>query len=168
MRPIQQPFPPYWYGLRGNHGPIFAASHGMNGVTLGPTKRVAGILAQFREAWVKHAEQRRLFGTPVEHPLAEVMRAMYIAESDTDAERVARPAYAQWYESLDWLWQQRRLKIPIPIPISISPNYDDARAAGTLVVGGPDTVRHELIDQVRRSLKLFSTEVMPTLAKLNA
>jgi len=58
------------------------------------------------------------------------------------------------------------------------------------VVGGPDTVRHELIDQgrtagfnylvlqiafgslthdqERRSLKLFNTEVMPALAKLNS
>lgn len=186
MRPMQQPFPPYWYGLRGDHGPIFAASHGMNGVTLGPTERVAGILGRFREAWVQHAEQRRQFCTPVEQPLAGVMRAMYIADSDADAERVARPAYAQWYESLDWLWQLRGQKIPI----SISPSYDDARAAGTLVVGGPDTVRRELIDQERaagfnylvlqlafgslthgqerRSLGLFGDEVMPALAELNS
>ena len=186
MRPMQQPFPPYWYGLRGDHGPVFAASHGMNGVTLGPTERVAGILGRFREAWVQHAEERRQFGTPVEQPLAGVMRAMYIADSDADAERLARPAYAQWYESLDWLWQLRGQKIPI----SISPSYDDARAAGTLVVGGPDTVRRELIDQERtagfdylvlqlafgsltheqerRSLELFAAEVMPALAELNS
>ena len=186
MRPMQQPFPPYWYGLRGDHGPIFAASHGMNGVTLGPTERVAGILGRFREAWEKHAEQRRQFGTPVEQPLAGVMRAMYVAENDADAERTARPAYAQWYDSLDWLWRLRSQKIPI----SISPSYDDARAAGTLVVGGPDTVRRELIDQERtagfnylvlqlafgsltheqeqRSLGLFGAEVMPALAELNS
>ena len=186
LHPVQQPFPPYWYGLRGDHGPVFAASHGMNGVTLGSTKRVAGILSRFREAWQQHAEERRRFGSPVDKPLAGVMRAMFIADSDDEAERLARPAYAQWFESLDWLWRLRGQKIPI----SISPNFDDARAAGTLVVGGPDTVRRELADQERtakfnylvlqlafgsftheqemRSLRLFASEVMPALTLANS
>src|SRR3954452_3348705 len=32
LRPQQEPHPPFWYGLRGEHGPVFAAKHGMNGV----------------------------------------------------------------------------------------------------------------------------------------
>lgn len=184
MHPMQQPFPPYWYGLRGEHGPVFAAAHGMNGVTLGSTERVAATLGRFRAAWDQHAEARRRFGSPVERPLAGAMRAMFVADTDGDAERLARPAYAQWFESLDWLWRLRGQKIPIPI----SPNYDDARAAGTLVVGDPDTVRRELAEQERdagfnylvlqlafgglthehemRSLRLFASDVMPALAAL--
>lgn len=184
MHPVQRPHPPYWYGLRGEHGPIFAAAHGMNGVTLGPTERIAVMLARFRAAWDEHAEARERFGSPVETPLAGVMRAMFIAETDAEAERRARPAYAQWFESLNWLWELRGEKIPI----ALSPDYDVARAAGTLVVGGPESVRRELVEQAgiagfdylvlqlafgslthdeeMRSLELFRAEVMPALAEM--
>ena len=183
MHPVQNPHPPYWYGLRGEHGPVFAAAHGMNGVTLGSTERITGMLARFRKAWDDHAEARRRFGSPVETPLAGAMRAMFIAETDAEAERRARSAYLRWYESLVWLWELRGQQIPIPL----SPDYDTARAAGTLVVGGPDTVRAELLEQAgiagfdylvlqlafgslthddeMRSLELFRTEVMPALAE---
>jgi alkanesulfonate monooxygenase SsuD/methylene tetrahydromethanopterin reductase-like flavin-dependent oxidoreductase (luciferase family) len=181
MRPVQQPHPPYWYGLRGETGPIFAARHGMNGVTLGSTERIAGILAGFRRVWDEHAEARRDFGSPVETPLCGAMRAMFIADSDEEAERIARPAYAQWFDSLNWLWDLRGIEIPI----AISPSYDDARSAGSLVVGGPDTVRAELTRQADeagfnylvlqlafgslthaqelRSIALFRDHVMPAL-----
>src|SRR5262249_54147166 len=39
IRPLQRPHPPLWYGLRGDHGPVFAARHGMHGVTLGPDEK---------------------------------------------------------------------------------------------------------------------------------
>ncbi len=185
IHPVQKPHPPYWYGLRGEHGPIFAASHGMNGVTLGSTERVAGILANYRVAWDEHAEARQRFGSPVAKPLLGAMRAMFIADSDEEADRIARPAYAQWFDSLNWLWKLRGQQIPI----ALSPSFDDARAAGTLVVGGPDTVRGELVEhagiagfnylvlqlafgsltheQEMRSLGLFQSEVMPALSGLN-
>jgi alkanesulfonate monooxygenase SsuD/methylene tetrahydromethanopterin reductase-like flavin-dependent oxidoreductase (luciferase family) len=43
LKPMQNPHPPFWYGLRGDQGPVFAAQRGMNGVTLGPDERVAKI-----------------------------------------------------------------------------------------------------------------------------
>lgn len=182
MHPVQKPHPPFWYGLRGEHGPVFAAAHGMNGVTLGSTERIAGILGRFREAWDEQAEARRRFGSPVETPLVGAMRAMFVADSDAEAERLARPAYARWFDSLNWLWELRGLKIPI----ALSPDYDTARASGALVAGDPDTVRHELVEQARtagfdylvlqlafgclthaqemRSIELFRHHVMPALA----
>jgi alkanesulfonate monooxygenase SsuD/methylene tetrahydromethanopterin reductase-like flavin-dependent oxidoreductase (luciferase family) len=45
IRPLQRPYPPLWYGLRGDRGPAFAAQHGMHGVTLGPDEKVANMLA---------------------------------------------------------------------------------------------------------------------------
>lgn len=184
MRPVQQPHPPYWYGLRGEHGPVFAARHGMNGVTLGSTERIAGVLARFHAAWDAEAAARRAFDSPVETPLAGAMRAMFVADSDAEAERIARPAYARWFESLNWLWALRGLEIPI----AISPSYDEARQAGSLVVGGPDTVRDELVAQARvagfnylvlqlafgtlthaeemHSIALFRDHVMPALAAM--
>ena len=186
MRPVQRPHPPYWYGLRGETGPVFAAKHGMNGVTLGSTERIAGILSSLRDAWDAHSEERRQFGSPVETPLAGAMRAMFVADSVAEAERFARPAYAQWFDSLNWLWLERDMKIPI----ALSPSFDDARASGALVVGDPDTVRRELVEQAQvagfnylvlqlafgslthaqemHSVALFREHVMPALAELNS
>jgi alkanesulfonate monooxygenase SsuD/methylene tetrahydromethanopterin reductase-like flavin-dependent oxidoreductase (luciferase family) len=185
MKPLQRPYPPLWYGLRGDHGPVFAARHGMNGVTLGPDDRCAIELAAFRKHWLDHAEERKRFQSPVRSPLCGVMRTMFIADSDAEAERIARPAYAHWYENLGWLWTRRGQTLPISIP----KDFDMAKQSGTLVVGGPETVagifegqaeriRHNYLvlmlafgslthAQEMRSLQLFEREVMPRLAALN-
>jgi alkanesulfonate monooxygenase SsuD/methylene tetrahydromethanopterin reductase-like flavin-dependent oxidoreductase (luciferase family) len=185
MRPLQRPYPPLWYGLRGDHGPVFAARHGMNGVTLGPDDRCAAELAVFRKCWAEHAEERKRFNSPVRSPMVGVMRTMFIADSDAEAERIARPAYARWYDSLGWLWKRRGLTLPISIP----EDFDLARQTGTLVVGSPGTVgrvfeaQSERIRQnylvlmlafgslthaqEMRSVELFRREVMPRLRGLN-
>jgi alkanesulfonate monooxygenase SsuD/methylene tetrahydromethanopterin reductase-like flavin-dependent oxidoreductase (luciferase family) len=181
MQAAQRPHPPFWYGLRGEHGPVFAARYGMNGVTLGGNERIAKIIAAFRAAWDAHAAERATKLAPVADPLIGGMRAMFIADCDAEAERIARPAYEKWFDSLVWLWRENGTMPPIPL----SPDYDSARASGSLVVGSPDTVRRELVAQVRqcgfnylvlqlafgtlgharemRSLALFRDDVMPAL-----
>jgi alkanesulfonate monooxygenase SsuD/methylene tetrahydromethanopterin reductase-like flavin-dependent oxidoreductase (luciferase family) len=113
------------------------------------------------------------------------MRAMFIADTDDEAERIARPAYKRWFDALAWLWVERG-SYP---PISISADYDASRQAGTLVVGSPATVGRILLAQAERirqnylvlllafgslthaqemhSLALFASEIMPKLAVLN-
>jgi alkanesulfonate monooxygenase SsuD/methylene tetrahydromethanopterin reductase-like flavin-dependent oxidoreductase (luciferase family) len=183
--PVQRPYPPLWYGLRGEHGPLFAAQRGMNGVTLGPDNNCAATLALFRQQWTAQAEMRRTFNSPVASPLTGVMRTMFIADDDAEADRIARPAYAHWYKSLGWLWTRRNLRLPISIP----EDFDEAKASGALVVGGPETVARVFTSQSERirqnylvlmlafgtlthaqemhSLALFKSEVMPRLAALN-
>jgi alkanesulfonate monooxygenase SsuD/methylene tetrahydromethanopterin reductase-like flavin-dependent oxidoreductase (luciferase family) len=185
IKPHQRPHPPLWYGLRGEHGPAFAARHGMHGVTLGPDEKVARMLAAFRSAWAGTGEERGRHASPVEHPFCGVMRAMFIADTDVEAERIARGAYKRWFDALAWLWVERG-SFP---PISISADYDTSKAAGTLVVGSPDTVARILCAQAERirhnylvlmlafgslthaqemhSLALFADEVMPKLASMN-
>jgi alkanesulfonate monooxygenase SsuD/methylene tetrahydromethanopterin reductase-like flavin-dependent oxidoreductase (luciferase family) len=185
MRPLQRPYPPLWYGLRGDTGPLFAARHGMNGVTLGPDDACAATLAGFRKHWETYADERRQYNSPVQTPIAGVMRTMFVADSDAEAERIARPAYARWYDSLGWLWRKRGLKLPISIP----EDFGQAKQTGALVVGGPETVARVLESQAERirhnylvlmlafgslthaqemrSLDLFRHEVMPRLAGLN-
>jgi alkanesulfonate monooxygenase SsuD/methylene tetrahydromethanopterin reductase-like flavin-dependent oxidoreductase (luciferase family) len=185
IRPLQRPHPPFWYGLRGDQGPVFAARHGMHGVTLGPDAKVANMLATFRAHWRTYAADRKRQQSPVETPHCGVMRAIFVADSDAEAERLARPAYKRWFDSLAWLWIERG-SFP---PISISADYDQSKAAGTLVVGSPDTVGRILTAQAERirqnylvlmlafgslthaqemrSLELFTGEIMPKLAAMN-
>src|SRR5262249_1358491 len=113
------------------------------------------------------------------------MRAVFIADSDNEADRIARPAYKTWFDNLAWLWIERGT---FP-PIAIAADYDQSKAAGTMVVGGPETVGRILKAQAERcgfnylvlllafgslthaqqmrSLELFRTEVMPKLKGLN-
>jgi len=76
IRPLQRPHPPLWYGLRGDHGPVFAARHGMHGVTLGPDEKVANVLATFRAHWKTYAADRTRRQSPVKTPHCGVMRAI--------------------------------------------------------------------------------------------
>ena len=185
VRPLQTPHPPFWYGLRGGIGPVFAAMHGMNGVTLGPDERVAQIIQTYREQWAAHAAEREAMGSPVSSPFVGIMRSMFIADTDAEAERIARVAHENWFDNLAWLWKERGT---MP-PIAISGSFDQARASGALVIGSPQTVTnifkaqaqrcgHNYLvlllafgtlthEQQMRSLDLFSTEVMPELALLN-
>jgi alkanesulfonate monooxygenase SsuD/methylene tetrahydromethanopterin reductase-like flavin-dependent oxidoreductase (luciferase family) len=186
LKPLQRPHPPFWYGLRGEHGPQFAALRGMNGVTLGSDERVANMLQAFREQWAAQAEARKRFNSPVHAPLFGAMRAMFVADSDAEAERIARKAHEVWFDNLAWLW---KLRGTFP-PIAIAADFDQARASGTLVVGSPDTVRRVLTAQAERcrhnylvlllafgslghaqqmrSLQLFRAEVMPALQGMNS
>ena len=185
VRPLQAPHPPLWYGLRGDHGPVFAARHGMNGVTLGPDDRVARMIENFREQWKLHEAERAAMGSPVEQPFIGIMRAMFVADTDAEAERIARAAHETWFDNLAWLWKERGT---MP-PIAISGSFEQARASGALVIGSPQTVKeifkaqaqrcgHNYLvlliafgslthEEQMRSLELFRSEVMPALAPLN-
>ncbi len=146
MHSYQRPYPPFWYGIRGGEsGSLVPAMRGMNGVTLGSTDRVAQTVARFRANWEAHAETRKQFNSPIEQPIVGVMRTVFVAANDAEAERIAKPAYHKWADSLSWLWREKGGVSPLPIPL----DYDEARKVGTLIVGGPERVRNELAVQAR-------------------
>jgi alkanesulfonate monooxygenase SsuD/methylene tetrahydromethanopterin reductase-like flavin-dependent oxidoreductase (luciferase family) len=186
MRPLQRPLPPLWYGLRSDYGHDLAAAYGMNVVALGTDERVAATLARFRTAWDAKADERRLIGTGTNEPLIGAMRAVFVAETDAAAERIAGPAHQQWFDNLVWLWKENGTYPPI----ALSPDFTEATRSGALVAGSPATVRRKLVEQARRigfnylvlhlafgslghaqemrSLALFRDEVMPALVDLGA
>jgi alkanesulfonate monooxygenase SsuD/methylene tetrahydromethanopterin reductase-like flavin-dependent oxidoreductase (luciferase family) len=118
-----------------------------------------------------------------------VLRYIVVAETDTDAERIARPALDAHLASLNWLRVKHgdtgltgRAKVPA------GATYDDLIREGTAIVGTPDTVTRAVTEQATtlgvnylvtymlmggmaltdalRSLRLFASDVMPTLATL--
>jgi alkanesulfonate monooxygenase SsuD/methylene tetrahydromethanopterin reductase-like flavin-dependent oxidoreductase (luciferase family) len=186
LRPLQKPMPPLWYGLRSDYGHVLAARYGMNVVTLGSDERTARSIARFRDAWHEHADERARIGTGTETPLIGAVRAVFVADTDAEAARIAGPAHEQWFESLCWLWKENN-SFP---PIALSPDFAEATRSGALVAGSPQTVRNTLVAQARRigfnylvlhlaygslgharemrSLALFRDEVMPALAGIDA
>ncbi len=185
MEWAQKPHPPVWYGLRsGPDGSLLPARRGMNVVTLGNDDRAAQAIARFRAAWPNHAEDRQKFGATIEEPIVGMVRGMFIADTDAEAERIARPAYRKWFDSLMWLWKENNSFPGIPL----SQDFDELIRDGSLVVGSPDTVRRKFVAQAERcghdylvlklafgsfthgqemhSLDLFRREVMPALKEI--
>ncbi|MSQ19795.1 MAG: LLM class flavin-dependent oxidoreductase [Betaproteobacteria bacterium] len=179
---VQRPHPPLWYGLRnGPDGSLLPARRGMNVVTLGNDERATQAITRFLAAWPTFAVERRETGSIVDAPMIGLVRGMFIADTDAEAERLARPAYRAWFDNLMWLWKENNAFPGIPL----SQNFDESIRDGSLVVGSPDTVRRKFLAQANRcghnylvlklafgcfthaqemhSLELFRREVMPAL-----
>ena len=183
LRPVQTPYPDLWYGAGNEDGARFAAQRGMHMVTMGDNERVAGVVALYREMWEETRDDPARAGSPVDAPLAGIGRHVVIADTDAEAERLAAPAYAHWYDSLAKLWRDHG---GAPVTGMIIDNYQDARRRGQALVGSPETVRAEVEAQIAdigfnyfvgqfawgclsheqemRSLRLFADEVMPAVA----
>jgi alkanesulfonate monooxygenase SsuD/methylene tetrahydromethanopterin reductase-like flavin-dependent oxidoreductase (luciferase family) len=186
LKPLQTPYPPFWYGSSNETGSRWAGERGLHFVTLGSMKLAKANIAAFRDSLAKR-------GGPA-HPKPEfpggavigVNRQIVIAETDAEAEKIARPARDQHHHSLMKL-QRENVGGPL-YTSSIPQTYDDSVKGGATIVGSPATVRAEIERQVAelginymiaahlfgnmklehalRSLRLFTTEVMPKVAKL--
>jgi len=189
LRPLQQPHPPFWYASSSDVGSTWAGEHGLHYVTLGPTAMAKANIAAFKTALAKRgapAQPKAEFPGGV---AVGVQRHIFVADTDAEAHRVFRPAMEVHLANLNWLRVKKndtgltsRLKIPH------GTSYEEMVAHGGVVAGTPETVRAELERQVHelginylltylflstmtlpdalRSLSLFSTKVMPHLAKL--
>jgi alkanesulfonate monooxygenase SsuD/methylene tetrahydromethanopterin reductase-like flavin-dependent oxidoreductase (luciferase family) len=189
LRPLQQPHPPFWYGSSNTTGSTFAGERGMHFVSLGPTGFARKNSDAFRAALAKRggpANPKPEFsgGTAV-----GVLRHIFVAETDAEAKRWAKPAMDRHLAHLNWLRVKHgatttdaRFNVPR------GADFEAGLADGSVIAGTPQTVLAELEKQVAelginylltylflgtmslaealRSLELFRTEVMPKLATL--
>jgi alkanesulfonate monooxygenase SsuD/methylene tetrahydromethanopterin reductase-like flavin-dependent oxidoreductase (luciferase family) len=177
LRALQQPHPPLWVGFSNEEGARSAAESGICGATLASTELATRFLEVYRAEW------RRSNSTPALEPRLGLTRLVFVADSDAEAERIARPAYAAHAENLEWLpshYRWRDMKVGHP--------FDEYASNGGIVFGSPARVLDELtaqLQQVRpnylilnmkfgslsaaqslRSLELFATRIQPELAKM--
>ena len=189
LRPLQEPHPPFWYASSSEVGSTWAGQQGLHFVTLGPTPAAKSNIAAYRAALAKR-------GAPVqpkaEFPggaVIGVMRHIFIGDTDAEAHRFGQPAMDYHLAHMNWLRVKHghtdltsRLKIPH------GENFEDCLANGSVIAGAPATVRAAIerhveelkvnylltylfmgtmsLSDALRSLQLFSTEVVPHLAKL--
>ncbi|MFZ0423556.1 MAG: LLM class flavin-dependent oxidoreductase [Xanthobacteraceae bacterium] len=189
LRPLQEPHPPFWYGSSNDIGSVWAGEQGLHFVTLGPPKVAKANIDAFKTALAKR-------GGPAQ-PKAEfsggvaigVQRHIFVADTDAEAQRFAKPAMDRHLAHLNWLrvkHGETGLTSRLNVPRGAS--FEACVADRTVIAGSPQTVRAELERQVEelgvnylltylflgtmslaealRSLQLFSAEVMPHLAKL--
>lgn len=184
LRPLQQPHPPIWYASSNEIGSRWAGERGVNFCTLGTTERAKGDIRVFRDTLA-----RRPGGPALANPdfpggcAIGIMRHAVIAETEQEARRVAVPAYDYFHANLTKL-ERENMGAP-RVTRSMQGSVDDGMAKGSILVGTPETVRAAIAQQVKelglnymifsfffgsmaltdakRSLALFSREVMPKL-----
>ncbi|MGZ5811402.1 MAG: hypothetical protein ACXWKA_17275, partial [Xanthobacteraceae bacterium] len=118
-----------------------------------------------------------------------ISRNIVVADTDAEAVRIAKPALAHLHANLNYL---RNLNVGSDLAARLniphSATFEDSVKDGTIIAGSPATVLAEIEKQVDalglnyilaymffgtmslpaalRSLALFSTEIMPRLAKI--
>ncbi len=178
LKPLQQPYPPLWYGLVFPEQATWPAANDVNIITLGMRPGIRAVTDRYREERAKLGKDR------ASTPLIGVTRHVYVAETDEEALRIARRAYAVWIKSFYWIWDKFG---DDPHVRHIYPaTFDELMAIGNGVAGSPASVRNYVaaeaeatginyfvawlafgdltVEESLRSLDLFSREVMPAFA----
>ncbi len=189
LRPLQQPHPALWYGSSNTIGSTWAGEHGLHFVTLGPVPIAKANIEAFKEAF---ARRGRAAQPKAEFPggaAIGVQRHIFVADTDAQAKRFAKPAMEVHLANLTWLRNMHGVTgLTSRLNIPRGADYEACVADGTVISGNPETVRAEIEQQVQelgvnylltylflgtmtlsdalRSLQLFSTEVMPRVAHL--
>ena len=189
LRPLQQPHPAFWYASSSAIGATWAGERGLHFVTLGPTPSAKASIEAYRSALAKR-------GAPAQ-PKPEfsggaaigVSRQIFVADTDAEARRFAKPAIDTHHAHIKWLATKHGdTGLTSRLNLSFGASYEDSLADGSVIAGSPQTVRAEIERQAAelginyllsylflgnmtladalRSLALFSTEVMPHLAEL--
>jgi alkanesulfonate monooxygenase SsuD/methylene tetrahydromethanopterin reductase-like flavin-dependent oxidoreductase (luciferase family) len=178
LRPLQQPYPPLWYGSIGRDSTIYAARRGMNFVTIGSTELVRQQVDLYLEVYHESATRPERLNPHVTNPKVGVQRHLVVAETDRQAEAIASRAFQAFFFNLQKLWRDFNTEATV-----FARDFEVVREEGAFVVGSPSSVRDQLGDllqrvrcnylvlpfawgdltaaEARRSLDLFASKVMP-------
>ena len=184
IKPLQKPFPPIWYGASSGGTSDYIATLGsaMN-AGWAPAARIRQSADSYRGAWERAKDAPFRAGRAAK-PIIGSVRMVVIADSDAEAETLAKPAYERWYASLETLAHSFG-----HATVFVPPDYEVARRRiGSVIAGAPATVRAELLRHIEeaginypllqvtfgtlthaqqlRTLQLFASEVLPAIRKL--
>ena len=188
MRPLQKPHPPFWYPTHAPESVAAVAAQGMNVITVGSDQRIRELANLYHAQWEKHRLDRDRFNSQVTTPFFGVTKQVFIADSDCEAERIARPAYEVWRLNITALFRRVLGDNLTPMQGGMFGDYDSAiGGGGGLLVGSPATVGEQLQKtaatsganylmcsfhwgtlthaEAFRSLELFATEIMPRVTQ---
>jgi alkanesulfonate monooxygenase SsuD/methylene tetrahydromethanopterin reductase-like flavin-dependent oxidoreductase (luciferase family) len=184
IRPFQQPYPPFWYPAGRPETIRHLGQQAINTVTFGGRLHA---IREVRDIYFEALEQNRndpaRLNAHEPDPKFGLVRQLYIAESQAQAEREARIAYQQHRACFTYLWERlggdERFR-----PES---DFDTAIDHARLIVGTPELVRERVQEhlevssanyfvanfsfgdmtdeQVMRSMGLFTEQIRPSLKR---
>jgi alkanesulfonate monooxygenase SsuD/methylene tetrahydromethanopterin reductase-like flavin-dependent oxidoreductase (luciferase family) len=189
LRPLQEPHPPFWYGSSNEIGSTWAGQEGLHFVTLGPMATAKTNIDAYKTALKKRGGPAQPKAEFSGGAAIGMQRHIFVADTDTEAIRFGKPAMDAHLANLNWLrTKQGQTGLTSRLNVPRGANFEACVADRTVIAGSPQTVRAEIERQVEelgvnylltylflgtmslpdalRSLNLFTTEVMPHLAKL--
>jgi alkanesulfonate monooxygenase SsuD/methylene tetrahydromethanopterin reductase-like flavin-dependent oxidoreductase (luciferase family) len=188
QRPYQKPYPPLWYPTTNYESIAWLAAQGLStafSVSQSGIDEIARRLALYRQEYAAHKDDPNRINGHVAEPSYGFSMQVHVADTDEQAYAQAKPAYAVFWDNFT-----RRYRELGDNKHAGRGDFDADLAEGKHLVGSPDTVRRMLAgylertganyfigsfswgdlspENIRRSLQLFSTEVIPALAPVAA
>jgi alkanesulfonate monooxygenase SsuD/methylene tetrahydromethanopterin reductase-like flavin-dependent oxidoreductase (luciferase family) len=174
LEPLQKPHPPLWYGVHAPDSAERAAKRNLNVVSLDSPAATQLSIARYRATWKPPHPSAVM-------PKLGLGRFIVVAETDAEAQRLARRAYLPWHNAFTHLPRLHGRLNTHPRP----PQWDGLVEVGQGIAGSPKTVTAWLQaqlaetgcnyvvgqfafgdltrDEALRSIQLFADEVMPAL-----
>ena len=189
LRPLQRPYPAFWYGSSNEIGATWAGEQGMHFTANGGTAHAKVNIGHYKAALEKR-------GGPAQHK-AEFpggaaigqLRHIVVADTDEEARRIMKPAFEHHLASLNYIRNLNgSTELSERLNVHRGIDFESCEVNGMAIAGSPETVVAKLTEQAGelgtnyllaymmfgnlsfddslRSLQLFSTEVMPKIAHL--
>jgi len=175
VRPYQQPYPPFWYGISSVESAERCVERDLNAITLTRTETSDQICRRYQAAAKKTGKTGLKMGTS---------RFMVVADTDAEAMKIARRAYPIWHNNFHYLYHAHgRSPVHGERPIE----YEGMMELGLAIAGSPQTVIETLrtqlaanganyvvsqfafgdttLEESLRSTRLFADQVMPALRR---
>lgn len=182
LAPLQKPYPPIWYATNTIDNVEWAAARGMHLVSLGPSPAFRAMVDRHREAWRRHESDRGRLNPHVTAPRVGITRLVVVADTDQDADAIARAIYPRWKASFLKLWDDHN-DASVYQRVNLL-DLETALRDEMILCGSPSRVQAQLahlieatntnyfvgcfawgdltLEQSLRSLRLFADEVIPT------
>jgi alkanesulfonate monooxygenase SsuD/methylene tetrahydromethanopterin reductase-like flavin-dependent oxidoreductase (luciferase family) len=174
IKPLQQPYPPIWYGVHAPDSAERAAKRNLHVVSLDPPAETRQSIDRYRATWRPPQPGAAM-------PKLGLGRFIVVADHDAEALHLARRAYPAWHRAFTYLFRLRGHGQRHPRP----PDWDALVACGQGIAGSPETVTTFLQSQLAEtgcnyvvgqfafgdltreeclySIELFRRKVMPAL-----
>lgn len=96
LAPKQRPYPPFWCAGSAE----YAGQHGMHFIAFGGA-RFAPAVARFHEVWAAHRDRPGRLNPHVTEPFVGSSRHLVVADTDAEAEAIARAAWPVFDRNFD-------------------------------------------------------------------
>ena len=178
LQPLQRPYPALWYPTNSLESVRYAARHGFNYVDRGPAAAVRERVDTYRQTWEQHRSEPDRLNGHIAAPKIGILCQVLVADTDDEALAIARPAFADFNNSILKLWHDHG-----DHGVDAAFDWEKGMQQGTVICGSPARVRERLSGLVEatgcnyvicsfawgtlpqqrtlRSLQLFAQEVMP-------
>ena len=180
IHPLQQPYPPLWYATNNPESIPWVARHGINTAHIfHPISGTKPHFDLYKRVWGEHQYDPGRLNSHVGAPKIGIVRHVYVAATDRQAEEECKGAFAAWFHNLNYLFARAGSN-----RLENMSDFDSVKEREMVLAGSPETVRAQVkktVDDTRcnyfccifafgdlspeqtmRSMRLFVEEIMPS------